>query len=200
MFLPRLWSPYEIHTRERERERKREREPKAVPRRIDRSRFHSRRFTHRGTRIRARARKVSRVGRTRASGHGTDTNYRLPMGAGLATRRRTSGRLPERLMPEPRANIPTLLVPSWWSLRDWFSALGMASDRRKRCFVPPWKRIRQRESLSRERVYISWTGRIPCRWFSQPYRVARASTYTNSIKPCCKRVRLGQCFALIGFC
>jgi len=50
----------------------------------------------------------------------TNMNYRLPMGKcwpDWPHSWRTSGRLPERLMSEPRANIPTLPVPSWWSPR-----------------------------------------------------------------------------------
>lgn len=46
-----------------------------------------------------------------------DRNYRWPMGRRIG-HARGAGRPPERLMSEPRANIPTLLlVPSWWCLR-----------------------------------------------------------------------------------
>lgn len=45
--------------------------------------------------------------------------HELPFADGCRIGRswRTTGRLPERLMSEPRANIPTPLVPSWWSPR-----------------------------------------------------------------------------------
>lgn len=45
--------------------------------------------------------------------------HELPFADGRRIGRswRTAGRLPERLMSEPRANIPTPLVPSWWSPR-----------------------------------------------------------------------------------
>jgi len=43
--------------------------------------------------------------------------HELPFADGRRIGRlwRTTGRLPERLMSELRANIPTPLVPSWWS-------------------------------------------------------------------------------------
>lgn len=45
--------------------------------------------------------------------------HELPFADGRRIGRswRTAGRLPERLMSEPRANIPIPLVPSWWSPR-----------------------------------------------------------------------------------
>lgn len=72
--------------------------------------------------------------------------YELPFADGRRIGRswRTAGRLPERLMSEPRANIPIPLVPSWWSPATGSALASTKKHRartRKRPLLPFARRV-----------------------------------------------------------